>query len=68
MVVNKVVEGKGKCGYNAADDTGDMLEMGVIDLTKWLPLLDRGGMAAKRPEWSSPATAGLDINARSAPG
>jgi len=35
VVVNKVVEGKGNYGYNAANDTyGDMLEMGVIDPTK----------------------------------
>ena len=35
VVVNKVVEGKGNFGYNAANDTyGDMLEMGVIDPTK----------------------------------
>ena len=35
VVVNKVVEGKGNFGFNAANDTyGDMLEMGVIDPTK----------------------------------
>jgi chaperonin GroEL len=35
VVVNKVVEGKGTFGYNAANDTyGDLLEMGVIDPTK----------------------------------
>ncbi len=35
VVVNKVVEGKGNFGYNAANDTyGVMLEMGVIDPTK----------------------------------
>jgi chaperonin GroEL len=35
VVLNKVVEGRGHFGYNAANDTyGDMLEMGVIDPTK----------------------------------
>src|SRR5512139_3995108 len=35
VVVNKVVEGKGNFGYNAANDTyGYMLVMGVIDPTK----------------------------------
>jgi chaperonin GroEL len=35
VVLNKVVEGKGSFGYNAANDTyGDLLEMGVIDPTK----------------------------------
>ena len=35
VVLNKVREGKGNFGYNAATDTyGDMLEMGIIDPTK----------------------------------
>jgi chaperonin GroEL len=35
VVINKVIEGKGNFGYNAASDTyGDMVEMGVIDPTK----------------------------------
>ena len=35
MVLNKVAEGKGNFGYNAATDKyGDLVEMGVIDPTK----------------------------------
>ena len=35
VVVNKVVEGKGNYGYNAATgEYGDMVEMGVLDPTK----------------------------------
>ncbi len=35
VVVNKVLEGKGNFGYNAANSTyGDMVEMGVVDPTK----------------------------------
>jgi chaperonin GroEL len=35
VVVNKVIEGKGNFGYNAASsEYGDMLEMGVVDPTK----------------------------------
>jgi chaperonin GroEL len=35
VVVNKVSEGKGNFGYNAAtDEYGDMVEMGVLDPTK----------------------------------
>ena len=35
VVLNKVKEGKGNYGYNAATETfGDMVEMGVIDPTK----------------------------------
>ena len=35
VVVNKVVEGKGNFGYNAATETyGDMVDMGVLDPTK----------------------------------
>ena len=35
VVVNKVVEGKGNFGYNAATDAyGDLVEMGVLDPTK----------------------------------
>jgi chaperonin GroEL len=35
VVVNKVVEGKGNMGYNAATgEYGDMMEMGVLDPTK----------------------------------
>jgi chaperonin GroEL len=34
-VLNKVTEGKGNFGYNAATETyGDLVEMGVIDPTK----------------------------------
>ena len=35
VVINKVLEGKGNFGYNAANDTyGDMIEMGILDPTK----------------------------------
>ncbi|MFZ8938862.1 MAG: chaperonin GroEL [Burkholderiaceae bacterium] len=35
VVINKVLEGKGDYGYNAANDTyGDMIEMGILDPTK----------------------------------
>ena len=35
VVVNKVLEGSGNYGYNAANDTyGDMIEMGILDPTK----------------------------------
>jgi chaperonin GroEL len=35
VVVNKVLEGQGNYGYNAATDTyGDLVEMGVLDPTK----------------------------------
>ena len=35
VVVNKVLEGSGNFGFNAANDTyGDMVEMGVLDPTK----------------------------------
>jgi len=35
VVVNKVLEGKGNYGYNAANATyGDLIEMGILDPTK----------------------------------
>jgi chaperonin GroEL len=35
VVVNKVAEGQGNFGFNAANDTyGDMFELGIIDPTK----------------------------------
>jgi chaperonin GroEL len=35
VVINKVLEGKGNYGYNAANHTyGDMIEMGILDPTK----------------------------------
>ena len=35
VVVNKIIEGQGNYGFNAANDTyGDMVEMGVVDPTK----------------------------------
>ncbi|TAG04185.1 MAG: chaperonin GroEL [Betaproteobacteria bacterium] len=35
VVVNKIMEGKGNYGFNAANETyGDMVEMGVLDPTK----------------------------------
>ncbi len=35
VVINKVKEGKGNFGYNAANDTyGDLVDMGVLDPTK----------------------------------
>jgi chaperonin GroEL len=35
VVVNKIMEGKGNFGFNAANDVyGDMVEMGVLDPTK----------------------------------
>jgi chaperonin GroEL len=41
VVVNKVLEGKGNFGYNAANGTyGDMVEMGVLDPAEhgaWIP-------------------------------
>ena len=35
VVINKVLEGAGNFGFNAANDTyGDMIEMGILDPTK----------------------------------
>ena len=35
VVVNKVIEGKGSFGYNAASgEYGDLMKMGVVDPTK----------------------------------
>jgi chaperonin GroEL len=35
VVINKVLEGKGNYGFNAANDTyGDMIDMGILDPTK----------------------------------
>ena len=35
MVLNKVAEGKGNFGYNAATgEYGDLIEMGILDPTK----------------------------------
>ena len=35
VVINRVIEGKGNFGYNAANDTyGDMIDMGILDPTK----------------------------------
>ena len=35
VVVNKVLEGSGNFGFNAANHTyGDMIEMGILDPTK----------------------------------
>jgi chaperonin GroEL len=35
VVLNKVTEGKGNFGFNAANETyGDMMDMGVVDPTK----------------------------------
>ena len=35
VVINKVLEGQGNFGFNAANDTyGDMIEMGILDPTK----------------------------------
>jgi len=35
VVLNKVLEGKGSFGYNAAtDEYGDLIEMGILDPTK----------------------------------
>jgi chaperonin GroEL len=35
VVLNKVLEGKGSFGYNAAtEEYGDLIEMGVLDPTK----------------------------------
>jgi chaperonin GroEL len=35
VVINRVLEGKGNFGFNAANDTyGDMIEMGILDPTK----------------------------------
>jgi len=35
VVINKVLDGKGNYGFNAANDTyGDMIDMGILDPTK----------------------------------
>jgi chaperonin GroEL len=68
VVINKVLEGKGNYGYNAANDTyGDMLEMGILDPTKVTRtalqnaasvaglMLTTEAMVAEAPKEESPA-------------
>jgi len=72
VVVNKVLEGKGNFGFNAANDTyGDMLEMGILDPTKVTRaalqnaasvaslLLTTEVMVAEAPKDDAPAAGGM---------
>jgi chaperonin GroEL len=71
VVINKVLEGKGNFGYNAANDTyGDMIEMGILDPTKVTRtalqnaasvaslILTTEAMVAEAPKEEAPAPAG----------
>ena len=71
VVLNKVVEGKGSFGYNAATEQyGDMVEMGVIDPTKVTRsalqnaasvaalILTTDAMVAEAPKDEKPAAGG----------
>ncbi|MFO6419900.1 chaperonin GroEL [Hylemonella sp. W303a] len=71
VVVNKVLEGKGNFGFNAANDTyGDMIEMGILDPTKVTRtalqnaasvaslLLTTEAMVAEAPKEDAPAMPG----------
>ena len=71
VVVNKVLEGKGNFGYNAANGTyGDMIEMGILDPTKVTRtalqnaasvaglMLTTEAMVAEAPKDETPAPAG----------
>jgi len=68
VILNKVSEGKGNYGYNAANGTyGDMLEMGIIDPAKVTRLalqnaasvaallLTTEAMVAEQPKKDEPA-------------
>src|SRR5205085_8366749 len=72
VVVNKVLEGKGNYGYNAANGTyGDMIEMGILDPTKVTRtalqnaasvaslILTTEAMVAEAPKDESPAGGGM---------
>jgi chaperonin GroEL len=71
VVVNKVLEGQGNFGFNAANDTyGDMIEMGILDPTKVTRtalqnaasvaslMLTTECMVAEAPKDEAPAPAG----------
>ncbi len=71
IVINKVKEGKGNFGYNAATDTyGDLIEMGVIDPAKVVRyalqnsssvaglMLTTEALVAERPKDEKPAGGG----------
>ncbi|MDE2047287.1 MAG: chaperonin GroEL, partial [Betaproteobacteria bacterium] len=71
VVINKVLEGKGNFGYNAANGTyGDMIEMGILDPTKVTRtalqnaasvaslILTTEAMVAEAPKEESPAAGG----------
>ncbi|MBV8659421.1 MAG: chaperonin GroEL, partial [Burkholderiales bacterium] len=72
VVVNKVLEGKGNFGYNAAtSEYGDMVEMGVLDPTKVTRsalqhaasvaslMLTTDCMVAELPKEDAPAPGGM---------
>ena len=74
VVVNKVLEGKGNFGFNAANDTyGDMLELGILDPTKVTRtalqnaasvaglLLTTEAMIAEAPKDETPAAPGAGM-------
>jgi chaperonin GroEL len=71
VVINKVLEGKGNYGFNAANATyGDMIEMGILDPTKVTRtalqnaasvaglMLTTEAMVAEAPKDEAPAPAG----------
>jgi chaperonin GroEL len=71
VVINKVLEGTGNYGFNAANDTyGDMIEMGILDPTKVTRtalqnaasvaslMLTTEAMVAEAPKEESPMPAG----------
>jgi chaperonin GroEL len=72
VVVNKVLEGSGNYGYNAANHTyGDMIEMGILDPTKVTRtalqnaasvaglMLTTEAMVAEAPKDDAPAGGGM---------
>jgi chaperonin GroEL len=72
VVINKVLEGKGNYGYNAANDTyGDMIEMGILDPTKVTRtalqnaasvaslMITTEAMVAETPKEEAPAGGGM---------
>jgi len=74
VVINKVLEGKGNFGFNAANDTyGDMIEMGILDPTKVTRtalqnaasvaslMLTTECMVAESPKDDAPAMPGGDM-------
>lgn len=74
VVVNKVLEGKGNFGFNAANDSyGDMLELGILDPTKVTRtalqnaasvaalLLTTEAMIAEAPKDETPAAPGAGM-------